>query len=193
MAKIVNYFKEFILADLFRYEESTRLQVFLKAFFISHLGFRLSFWYRIANYFYINKNVFLYRLFRLYFNRKSRKFGIDIPCETEIGPGLYMPHPIEIIINANTKIGKNCNIHQDVTIGESPKGRYKGSPSLGSNIYIGPGAKIFGKINIGDSVAIGANCVVNKDVPKSAVVVGIPFKIISYNGSDGYVRRIIHS
>lgn len=189
MGKLRELYREIILADLFRYEESTNFKIFLKAYFISHLGFRLSFWLRIANYFYSNQNIILYKLFRLYYKRKTRKFGVDIPCETKIGPGLYMPHPIGIVINGESTIGCNCNIHQSVTIGESPRGKYKGNPTFGSNIYIGPGAKIFGKINIGDFVAIGANCVVNKSVEESAVVIGIPFKVVSYNGSHDYVKR----
>lgn len=55
---------------------------------------------------------------------------------------------------------------------------------------IGPGAKIFGNIRIGNGAAIGANCVVTHDVPENAVVVGIPGKVISYKGSKGYINRI---
>ena len=58
-----------------------------------------------------------------------------------------------------------------------------------SNIYIGPGAKIVGAVRIGNNVAIGANCVVTKDVPDNSVVVGIPGKVISQKGSTGYVIR----
>lgn len=54
---------------------------------------------------------------------------------------------------------------------------------IGENVYIGPGAKVFGKITIGNNVAIGANAVVTKDVPDNAVVAGIPSKILNMNGS----------
>ena len=60
---------------------------------------------------------------------------------------------------------------------------------IGDNVYIGPGAKIFGNIRIGSNVAIGANCVVNEDIPDDAVVVGILGRVISYNGSFGYVNN----
>jgi serine O-acetyltransferase len=56
-------------------------------------------------------------------------------------------------------------------------------------VYIGPGAKIIGAVRVGNNVAIGANCVVTKDVPDNAVVVGVPGKIISFRGSQGYVNR----
>ena len=57
-------------------------------------------------------------------------------------------------------------------------------------MYIATGAKIIGAITIGNNVAIGANCVVTKDIPHNAVVVGIPGKVILYEGSKGYVNNI---
>jgi len=86
-------------------------------------------------------------------------------------------------------IGKNCNISHQVTLGIANRGTHKGVPIIGDNVYIGPGAKIIGDINIGNNVAIGANCVVTKDVPDNAVVVGVPGKVISYEGSMGYVNK----
>ena len=65
----------------------------------------------------------------------------------------------------------------------------KGSPIIGDNVYIATGAKIIGAIKIGNNVAIGANCVVTKDIPDNAVVVGVPGKVISYEGSKGYVNN----
>jgi serine O-acetyltransferase len=62
-------------------------------------------------------------------------------------------------------------------------------PVIGDNVYIGPGAKIIGRVNMGSGVAIGANAVVTKDVPDNAVVVGVPAKVISYNGSKGYINK----
>jgi serine O-acetyltransferase len=61
---------------------------------------------------------------------------------------------------------------------------------LGDSVYIGPGAKIVGAVRIGDRVAIGANCVVTKDVPDDSVVVGVPGTVISQEGSAGYINRI---
>ena len=55
---------------------------------------------------------------------------------------------------------------------------------------IAPGAKIIGGITVGNDVAIGANCVVIDDVPDNAVVAGVPGKVVSMNGSAGYVNNI---
>ena len=56
-----------------------------------------------------------------------------------------------------------------------------GVPMIGNNVYIGPGAKLFGPITIGDNVTIGANAVVNRDIPSNCVVAGVPAKIIKEN------------
>jgi len=103
-----------------------------------------------------------------------------------------MPHPFTIVINGNYIIGNNCNIHQGVTIGEAGRGKKIGNPVIGDNIYIGPGAKIFGKINIENNCAIGANCVLNYSTKENGVIVGIPGKVVSYKGSIGLLKNIYY-
>ena len=61
------------------------------------------------------------------------------------------------------------------------------STIIGKGFYIGPGAKIVGKVHIGNNVAIGANAVVTKDRPDNSVVVGIPARIILTKGAVGYI------
>jgi len=109
--------------------------------------------------------------------------------KTQIGPGLYIGHQGGIVINEQVVIGKNCNLSQQVTIGVSRRGERAGVPTIGDNVYLGPGAKIFGKIQVGNNAAIGANCVVTRDVPDNGVAVGIPAKVISYEGSTGYINN----
>ena len=69
-------------------------------------------------------------------------------------------------------IGKNCTIHQGVTIGKTHFGKHFGHPEIGNNVLIYAGAKICGKIRIGDNVIVGANAVITEDVPDNCVVVG---------------------
>tara|TARA_B110000305_G_scaffold203835_1_gene233025 strand:- start:91 stop:312 length:222 start_codon:yes stop_codon:yes gene_type:complete len=66
----------------------------------------------------------------------------------------------------------------------------KGCPTIGNNVYIGPGAKIVGVVQIGNDVAIGANCVVTKNIPEHSVVVGIHGVVVSDQGSVGYINRV---
>ena len=60
----------------------------------------------------------------------------------------------------------------------------KGHPVIGDNVVAYAGAKIIGNVHVGNNVVIGANAVVTKDVPDNAVVVGVPAKVINYNGAS---------
>lgn len=112
--------------------------------------------------------------------RIKSNWGIKISRHASIGKGFYIGHFGAIIIAADTVIGKNCNISQDVTIGISGQGENRGCPIIGDEVYIAPGAKVFGKIKIGNNVKIGANTVIYKDVPDNSIVVLDPgFKVIS--------------
>lgn len=113
--------------------------------------------------------------------------SVELPKKAAIGKGLYIPHASSIIVHQNVSLGKNCTISQEVTIGEGGRGEKKGWPQIGDRVYIAPGAKVFGAISIGHDVAIGANAVVNKSFEKSAVVAGIPAKVISYKGSADFI------
>ena len=131
----------------------------------------------------------VYPFSKIIYLHYSYKYGISIPFTCSIGKGFYIGHFGGIVVHNKAVIGSNCNISQGVTIGTSARGERKGCPKIGDYVYLGPGAKIFGAIKVGDNVAIGANCVVNKDIPSNAVVVGIPGKIVSYNGSAGCIIR----
>ncbi len=112
------------------------------------------------------------------------KWGISLRRKSEIGEGLYIGHYGGIHIAEKAKIGRNINISQDVTIGVSGQGSNRGWPIIGDNVYIAPGAKIFGKIKIGNNVKIGANAVVYKDIPDNAIVVSDSLKIIYQKPSE---------
>lgn len=105
----------------------------------------------------------------------SYKTGIQIPPNT-CGPGLQIWHYGYLIINGNTRIGKNLTIYPGVEIGHKiPSG---GCPVIGDNVFIGAGVKIFGDIKIGNNVTIAANAVVLENIPDNAIVGGVPAKII---------------
>jgi serine O-acetyltransferase len=115
-------------------------------------------------------------------------WGIDVPRGANIGPGLYIGHFGGITISSKAIIGRGCNLSQGVTIGVSGDGPNRGVPTIGDEVYIAPGARVFGGITVGNNVKIGANAVVYKDLPDNAVVVLDPgFRILSYKGN----RRVI--
>src|SRR3546814_6373917 len=76
-------------------------------------------------------------------------------------------------------------------LGRVNRGERAVSPMLGDRIFVGAGAKIIGRIHLGDGCAVGANAVVTKDVPENGVVGGIPAKLISEAGSEGYINRLV--
>lgn len=113
--------------------------------------------------------------------------GISIPYSCVIGHSFYIGHFGGIIINANAKIGNNCNISQGVTIGVSGRGDKRGVPILGDNIYVGANAVLAGKIIIGNNCVIAANSLVVESLSDSSTVIGVPAKVINQIGSKGYI------
>lgn len=107
-------------------------------------------------------------------NNLQKKYNIIIGDKCDIGVNVYFPHPQNIVIGEYVKIGNNCILYQDITIGQN-KGEY---PILGNNIIVYPGAKIFGDIRIGDNSVIGANSVVNKNFENNTVIGGNPGRMI---------------
>jgi len=103
--------------------------------------------------------------------------GIDLPCEVTIGRRFRIDHFGDIIISGDTVMGDDVLIRNGVTIGLR-KREEPGAPVLGNRVDIGAGAKILGKITIGDDVIIGANAVVIRDVPARSIAVGIPARVI---------------
>ena len=102
-------------------------------------------------------------------------FGIRISVNSDIGPGLYIAHFGGIFLRCQA--GRNLTVLQDVTIGSMGAGKSVGWPVLGSDIFIGAGAKLIGDISIGDGVVIGANTVVTKDIPAGMRVVGAAIRV----------------
>ena len=100
-----------------------------------------------------------------------------IDCE-DIGPGLFIQHGFSTVIAAR-KIGKNCWINQQVTIGYANE---RDQPTICDNVKIHAGAKVIGNVTIGDNSIVGANAVVVKDVPPNCTVVGVPAYIVKKDG-----------
>lgn len=182
--------KFLIRSDLHRYYGRSSAGLLARELLFG-VGFKYSFWMRVTRYVSLRSRrwVPLSVICKLIMRRYAFKFGIAISHNVEIGSGFYIGHFGGIVVSHLARIGRDCNISQGVTIGQSSRGKRCGAPVIGDRVYIGPGAKLFGKVTIGNNVAIGANCVVTKDVPDNAVVVGVPGRVISFDGATGYVNR----
>jgi serine O-acetyltransferase len=178
-----------IKADLFRYGGLIGIKGFIRGFFLIP-GFRFM---------YLNRKVFNYRRFSILWfifffllRRYSFKYGFQIPYVTEIGEGFYIGHHGTIIINGEAKIGKNCNVAAGVTIGQTNRGKLKGCPNIGDNVWIGIGSVIVGNITIGSNVLVAPNTYINFNVPSNSLVIGNPGKIIRKNNpTEGYITNIL--
>lgn len=126
------------------------------------------------------------KFLKLQYVKLSHRLGFSIGFNT-CGPGLCIEHYGNVVINQNAKIGCNCHIIGSVVVGATADDMV---PSIGNNVFIGFGAAIIGRVSVADGVAIGANAVVSKDILSPNVSIGgIPAKIISNKGSDGYLVK----
>jgi serine O-acetyltransferase len=179
--------------DLYRYDGKPHKKDYFHAV-ARNMGYRYTFLMRLCAYLSGNNNNVIkklaFRLFLEMLRHISIQIGVQIAFYTKIGSGLYLPHPVSIVVHENAVIGKNCSLSHGVTIGQLHRGDRKGCPEIGDNVHISPGAVILGNIKIGNNVAIGANSVVDKDIPDNAVAAGVPARVISFKGSEGYINRV---
>lgn len=133
--------------------------------------------YRLGHRIYRSKIPYIFKIFdwliRLVHNSA-------VYSETEIGSGTIFAYSgIGVVIHKRCKIGENCVVGSNVTIGG--KSNSQGVPVIGNNCFIATGVKILGDIKIGDNSVIGANAVVVTSIPKNSLVTGIPAKVIKTN------------
>lgn len=174
----MNTFKDLYNADIARYggKPETYIRIF-------------HFFYRKAAVVSFTPMRLLYKaLFRIWANRR----GLEVSANQQIGGGVYIGHAYNITINARAKIGRNCNIHKGVVIGQVNRGSRKGYPTIGDRVWIGINAAIVGNVTIGDDVLIAPNSYVNVDIPPHSVVFGNPC-IIKHRdwATEGYVNNIV--
>jgi serine O-acetyltransferase len=175
--------------DLYRYCGNLGMVSFVKCL-LTIPGFRFTYVLRKASY---SKKFSISRIFwRMLHYRYMYKYGFQIPCATKIGKGLYIGHFGNIVINGRVEIGKYCNIHPGVTLGQTNRGNLKGCPIISDRVWIGANAVIVGNIRIGENVLIAPNAFVNSDVPDNSIVVGNPGEIIPRdNATENYINNIL--
>ena len=130
------------------------------------------------------------RIYNFFFKIAKRCKHIELHEKVEINEGLYFGHPINITINPQTIIGKNCNIHKGVTLGQENRGVRKGAPTIGDEVWIGINSTIVGNVAIGNDVLIAPNTYINRDIPDHSVVFGNPC-IIKHKSkaTEDYINR----
>ncbi len=178
-----------IKKDLFRIAGKDNFVEFLRR--ILGPGFRQMFFFRLSRW--CKRIPLINLLIAAIYRLHSEFYGFQIPPNLDIGDGIYIGHYGTIIINANAKLGSNINLTTNVLIGQTNRGKLKGAPTIGNNVYLGYGCVVVGNIKVGNNVLIAANAYVNQDVPDNSIVIGNPASIITnkLNATESYVNNTI--
>jgi serine O-acetyltransferase len=140
-------------------------------------GFWVMVVYRFGRWRYGVRPVLLRKVFSLIY-RVAYKLaqivtGIELPCEVEVGRNFVIDHFGGVVVSGYARFGNDCRIRTGVVVGlarvDDPC-----APKIGDNVDIGAGAKLLGRITIGNNVVIGANAVVVRDVPDDSIAAGVP-------------------
>lgn len=114
--------------------------------------------------------------------------GADIEFNADIGPGMFISHPVGIVIGRGTRIGSHVTIFQGVTCGARswrPEAITR-FPTIGDNCFLFAHATVLGPIHIGNECVIGAHALVTRDLPDRAVARGAPAVIV--DGPEASMR-----
>jgi len=181
-----------IAADQYRYEARTGWRDFLRQW-SREGGFRFSVVMRLCAFLRAQPltRYGAYHLCLWIHRRMQIRYGVYLDFSTKLGPGLYLGHPLGIVVNTRSVIGADCTMSHGVTLGQThERSKKPGVPVIGDRVYLGCGAKILGGIKIGNDTVVAPNAVVVSDVPAGSVVGGIPARVLSMGGSDGYVSNV---
>lgn len=108
----------------------------------------------------------------------SRSYtGVDIHPGARLGRRLFIDHANGVVIGETTKIGTDCVLFHQVTLGGVSMSKGKRHPTLGDRVMVGAGAKVLGPIHVGSDSRIAANAVVVRDVPAGCSAIGVPARV----------------
>ncbi len=116
--------------------------------------------------------------YRALFRAVRNFYGIELPYSATIGRRVVFEHQHGIVVHGAVVLGDDCIVRQGVTLGIRRMDDLGGAPVLGCGVGIGAGAKVLGRVRVGDGAEIGANAVVLGDVPAGALVVGVPARVV---------------
>jgi serine O-acetyltransferase len=146
------------------------------------LGFWALLVYRFGHARFVIRNKFVrapWTILYLILNKLVEVFcGMVIGATAKIGRRLSIEHHGCIVIHGAAVIGDDCLLRHGVTIGNTGPEDPLGAPVIGSRVQFGAGAKVLGRVRVGNDVIIGANAVVVRDVPDFAIVGGVPARVI---------------
>jgi serine O-acetyltransferase len=179
-----------IIEDYARYGCKSRSLVGIPLRCAIDAGFRAVILHRVGNWFCRRRLRIVAKMIECLMHHLCHCW---IGSTAEIGPGFLIGHVCGLVIADSTVIGRHCDVRQNVTLGGNynktdAEGRF--FPILGNNVSLGAGAVVIGPVKVGDNSIVGANSVVNRDVPENVIVAGNPAKVIRERWPECSGRRL---
>ena len=156
---------------------------FFKKLILKYLNPSTNAVYLIRRFQFFNESKYFKLISFCYQFSLAKKYGIFISKTTEIQCGLHLPHPNGIVLGSAVKIGKNCTIYQQVTVGSKRVGDSKKNlqPIIKENVYLFSGSKVIGDIVLECNTHVAANAVLTTSTEAFGTYAGIPAKLVSIN------------
>lgn len=181
--------RELIRSDLSRFTQTfvlrgqpfSKRRVFWESL-IFKAGFQAALLYRVSHWLF--QRGWIYPAWFL--SRLSVAItGADIEFNAEIGPGMFISHPVGIVVGRGTVIGSDVTLFQAVTFGVKSwhPDAIRKFPRVGNKCYFFAGAAVLGDVTVGNNCIVGAHAVLNTDVPDGGLALGVPAKIYPDKGA----------
>lgn len=182
--------RELIESDLSRFTQTyvlrgqpfSRRRVFWESV-IFKAGFQAVLLYRVSHWLFERGWLYL----PWFISRVSLAItGAEIEFNAEIGPGMFVAHPVGIVVGRGTVIGSDVTLFQGVTFGVKSwhPDEIRKFPRVGNKCYFFKGAAVLGGVTIGDNCIIGSHAVLTVDVPEGGMALGIPAKVYPGKGRE---------
>lgn len=97
--------------------------------------------------------------------------GADIEFNAVIGPGIFIAHPVGIVIGRGTRIGSHVTLFQGATCGVRSwhPDAIRKFPTVGDRCHLYAHATVLGPVRIGNDCIVGAHALVVADMPDGSV------------------------
>lgn len=182
--------RQLIRSDLARFTQTfilrgqsfSKRRVFWESV-IFKAGFQAVLLYRISHHLYQRGWIYL----PWFLSRLSLAItGAEIEFNAEIGPGMFVAHPVGIVVGRGTVIGSDVTLFQGVTFGVRSwhPDQIRKFPRVGNKCFFFSGAAVVGDVTIGDECIVGAHAVVTRDVPSGAMALGVVAEIYPGKGRE---------
>jgi serine O-acetyltransferase len=183
-------------ADAFRQSGRGSFASILRLFFISR-SFRPVATLRLCQM-CSSRNLMLrvmLPIFKILHKLTCQLAGVDLAWSTKIGAGFAITHGWGLVVSPGAEIGRNVTIFHGATLGRGDRiardgKRQTGYPTIGDEVWIGPGAIIVGGINIGAGSRICGGAYVTEDVPALSVVIGNPARVVKENCTPDVMNKV---